>query len=62
MQPHVSTDARKTLETFSATLEDETDLEALNGELVRVVQEAMQPAHVSFWLHPEATSKGQRGD
>ena len=29
---------------------DETDLDALTAELVRVVQETMQPAHISVWL------------
>jgi hypothetical protein len=43
-------DAAKTLALFGTKLRDEIELDALNEELLTVVNETMQPAHTSLWL------------
>ncbi len=43
-------DAARIIANFSATLRGEIDLNQLSEHLIAVVQETMQPTHVSLWL------------
>lgn len=45
-------DAEQVLAEFATTVRDETDLDTLTIELLRVIQETMQPEFVSIWLNP----------
>jgi hypothetical protein len=51
-------DAAKIISNFSSTLREEVGLDTLSEHLVAVVQETMQPAHVSLWLRkPQQVEK-----
>jgi K+-sensing histidine kinase KdpD len=44
-------DAEKTLAEFGQFVRDETDMEALTAELLRVTEETMQPELATLWLN-----------
>jgi hypothetical protein len=53
--------AAKTVQAFSARLREEIDLDALSGELLRVVDQTMEPTTVSLWLRPSAHPSHRSG-
>jgi len=55
-------DAAKTLEEFSTKLRDETDIDEVNSDLVRVVRSTMQPEHASLWLRPATAPESKPTD
>lgn len=54
-------DAEQVLARFAATARDETDLDALTAELLRVIQETMEPESISLWLRPVDQGESRSG-
>ena len=55
-------DAARTLAAFTATLRNEVDMQQLSEHLLTVVEETMQPAHVSLWLRPAERHAGEQAN
>jgi len=45
-------DADKTVAMFAARLKDAVDLNSVRDDLATVVDQALEPAHISVWLSP----------
>jgi hypothetical protein len=52
-------DAARLIEAFGARLRDQVDLEALQGELLAVVDQTMQPTRAWLWQRPPSAPEGR---
>lgn len=57
---HRKYDAAKILNQFSQSVRDEGSIESLTDEVLRVVQQTMQPESVFIWLNDSDLPKGGR--
>lgn len=53
-------DSEKVLAAFSASLRDEVDLERLTATMLAVIEETVQPEHLSLWLKERSKRGGMR--
>ena len=54
-------DAARTIQSFSARLRQQVDLDTLTAELLAVVEQTMQPTRASLWLRPPQTPSSAAG-
>ena len=45
-------DADQTVAAFATRLKDAVDLDSVGNDLTAVVDQALEPAHVSVWIRP----------
>ena len=50
-------DAARTVEAFAARLREQVDLDALEAQLLAVVDQTVAPTRASLWLRPSASSR-----
>lgn len=55
-------DAARTLAAFSASLRNSVDLSQLSEQLIEVIEETMQPTHVSLWVRPSLPRRHVRSE
>jgi hypothetical protein len=48
-------DAQATIEAFGSRLREQTDIAALESDLITLVSSTVEPAHASLWLAPQGT-------
>jgi len=53
-------DAAKVMAAFGTTLRTEVDVGTLREQLLAIVQETMQPTHVSLWIRPASYERTER--
>ena len=51
-------DAARTIEAFSGRLREQVDLDTLSSELLKLVEQTMQPTLASLWLRQAASTAG----
>lgn len=54
-------DTARIIATFSTRLRDQVDLTTLTGELLPVVNQAVQPTRTSLWLRPQGAAGATDG-
>jgi hypothetical protein len=55
-------DSDRTVARFASRLKDEVDLDSVRADLAGAVHHALEPAHITLWLSPDAGRPASRAD